>query len=214
MRRRTTRMAIAALALIALLASACGDDGGSASGDTDTGASTTVNASAIDPTAVFRVAWVQPTSLDPHKSSIAADLYVLEAFYDRLVHQSPDVEAIPGLATSWTFSADGKQMNMKLRNDVTFHDGLAFNAAAVKQNIERALTLPTSAVKGDLAMVDRVEVVNDYEVAFLLKGPAASLPLVLSAQAGMMISPSALNNPDLDQKPVGAGMFKVTANTP
>jgi peptide/nickel transport system substrate-binding protein len=203
------------VALLALLASACGDDSGTATDDAGAGgASTTVNTAAIDPTAIFRVAWVQPTSLDPHKSSIAADLYVLEAFYDRLVHQSPDVQAIPGLASSWSFSADGTRMNMKLRNDVTFHDGTPFNAAAVKANIDRALTLPTSAVKSDLGSVDKVEVVGDYEVSFVLKGPAASLPLVLSAQAGMMISPAALNNADLDQKPVGAGMFKVTANTP
>ncbi|MDZ7791683.1 MAG: ABC transporter substrate-binding protein [Xanthomonadales bacterium] len=47
-----------------------------------------------------------------------------------------------------------------------------------------------------------------------LDGPHARLPLVLSGQPGMMISPDALDDPALDQNPVGAGMMTVTEYEP
>ena len=164
----------------------------------------------LDPTAVLRYAWVAPTSLDPHKSSISADLYVLTAFYDRLIHQSPDVELVPGLAESWTFADDGSYLELKLREGVMFQDDTPFDADAVKANIERGQTLEGSSVKGDLAIVTSVVVVDPTTVQLMLGGPAASLPTILSNQPGMMISPTALTDPALDQNPVGAGMYRAT----
>jgi len=40
------------------------------------------------------------------------------------------------------------------------------------------------------------------------------LPITLANQAGMMISPAALDNADLDQMPVGAGMYRPTSYEP
>ena len=37
---------------------------------------------------------------------------------------------------------------------------------------------------------------------------------MLSDRAGMMVSPAAFANPDLDLAPVGAGMFRVTEYVP
>ncbi|MEO6122333.1 MAG: ABC transporter substrate-binding protein [Ilumatobacteraceae bacterium] len=192
----------------------------------DTAAGTTVGSSAapettagsaagdLDPTAVLRYAWVSPTSLDPHKSSISADLYVLSVFYDRLIHQSPDVELVPGLAESWTFADDGSYIELKLRKGVKFHDGADFDADVVKANIERGQTLEGSTVKGDLKIVTSVVVIDPLTVQLMLGGPAASFPTILSNQAGMMISPNALADPKLDQNPVGAGMYRATGYDP
>ena len=191
----------------------------------DTGAATTTagstaesteptDASAggdLDPTAVLRYAWVAPTSLDPHKSSISADLYVLTAFYDRLIHQSPDVQLVPGLAESWSFADDGSYLELQLREGVKFQDGTDFDADVVKANIERGQTLEGSAVKGDLAIITSVVVVDPLTVQLMLGGPAASLPTILSNQPGMMVSPTALADPALDQNPVGAGMYRATS---
>ena len=43
----------------------------------------------------------------------------------------------PALATSWAVSEDGLTWTFKLRENVKFHDGEAFNAAAAKAAIER-----------------------------------------------------------------------------
>jgi ABC-type transport system substrate-binding protein len=43
----------------------------------------------------------------------------------------------PKLATSYTFSADGKTITFKLRQGVKFHDGTPFNAEAAKYNFDK-----------------------------------------------------------------------------
>ena len=97
---------------------------------------------------------------------------------------------------------------------MTFHDGTPFDAEAVKGNIERAKTVEGSAVASELEVVSTVEVVDPLTVRLTLSGPAAQLPLVLSDRAGMMISPAAFDDPNLDQAPVGAGMFTVSEYRP
>src|SRR5690606_5663474 len=124
---------------------------------------------------------------------------------------SPDVEPIPGLAESWEFAEDGSYLDLFLREGVVFQDGEAFDAEAVKASLERGKTLEGSTVAGDLAVVEEIEVVDPMTVRLHLSGPAPSLPMILSAQPGMIISPAALDDPALDQNPVGAGMYRVTS---
>ncbi|MEU7816045.1 ABC transporter substrate-binding protein [Pseudonocardia sp. NPDC049154] len=168
-----------------------------------------------DPNAILR--WANAVGLsrfDPHRASSSNDNTHLFLTYDRLVHTDADGRAVPGLATAWEFGPDGTTMDMTLRQGVTFHDGTPFDAAAVKANIERAKTVTGSAVAPELRPVRSVEVLAPDRVRFVLTAPTASLPLVLSDRAGAMISPGAFDNPDLDQNPVGAGMFRVTAYQP
>ncbi|MEP4649962.1 MAG: ABC transporter substrate-binding protein [Ilumatobacter sp.] len=209
------------LALSVGVVAACGGGSSSEPADTDSGpaSSAPVGSSSDspaeaagenDPTKVLRVSYtVGPSRFDPHRASSSFDNTSLFLTYDRLVHQSSGAEAVPGLAESWEFSEDGGALDMKLREGVTFHDGEPFNAEAVKANIERGQTVENSAVSSELAVIEEVEVVDEFNVRFVLNGDAASLPLVLSDRAGMQLSPAAFDNADLDVQPVGAGMFTV-----
>ncbi|MFV0309742.1 MAG: ABC transporter substrate-binding protein, partial [Desertimonas sp.] len=77
------------------------------------------------------------TRFDPHRSSNGYDQNYLAPVYERLIWQTPDAEPQPGLATEWDF-VDEQTFEMTLREGVSFTDGEAFNAEAVKLNIERA----------------------------------------------------------------------------
>jgi peptide/nickel transport system substrate-binding protein len=164
----------------------------------------------LDGDAVLRYGYyISLSRFDPHLANGSQDNPWLYPAYDRLVHNTPDAEAIPGLAEDWRFADDGSYLEMDLRQGVVFHDGEAFNAEVVRANIERAKTIEGSAVASSLVNVQDVEVVDDYTVRLHLESPDASLPLVLSDRAGAMISPAAFDNPDLDLMPVGAGAFRV-----
>lgn len=164
-----------------------------------------------DPDAVLRYMYYKsPGSFDPHKATSGFDNAPLFLVYDRLVHQSPTGEAVPGLATEWTFSDDVRTLTMTLREDVTFHDGTPFDAEAVKANIERAKTVEGSAVASEMTNIETVDVIDEHTVALNLTKPAVSTPLLLSDRAGAMISPAALDAPDLGVHPVGAGMYQVS----
>ena len=60
-------------------------------------------------------------------------LYVWEP----LVTQDDSGNPVPCLAQDWTMSEDGTQWTFSLRQGVTFHDGVPFNADAVLANFDR-----------------------------------------------------------------------------
>ena len=82
----------------------------------------------------------EPTSMDPGQLTDINSMRVLSSVYDTLVRfKEGSFTQEPGLATSWTMSPDGLTYTFTLRKGVKFHDGTAFNAAAVKFNFDRML---------------------------------------------------------------------------
>ncbi|WP_419552953.1 ABC transporter substrate-binding protein [Candidatus Poriferisodalis sp.] len=148
---------------------------------------------------------------DPHKATNPFGRSWMYPFYDRLtrIDGNGDVQAM--LATNWEFSGDGSVLTFDLREGVLFHDGTSFDATAAKINIDRARD---PAVSGgtfvDLLAIDSVDVIDNYTIQINLKAPGGALPALLSDQAGMMISPAAMDNEDLATMPVGAGPFVAT----
>lgn len=152
---------------------------------------------------------------DPVTSVAGRDPEVLFLIYDRLIHVDPtDGALVPGLATEWEFAPDNSYLELTLREGVEFHDGTPFDADAVKQNLDRAMTLEGSARKADLATIDSVEVVDPYTVRLMLNAPAQTLPTILSNREGAMVSPTLFNSdPDFGQKTaVGTGPFVLEDN--
>lgn len=148
-----------------------------------------------------------PSSLDPISGSSGLDYSALYPLYDRLINFDPEtLSPLPGLATAWEYP-DPQTLVLTIREGVTFHDGTALDADAVKFNIDRALTLETSKVIGDLAMIESVEAVDPVTVAIHLNRPDSSLLLILADRAGMMVSPAAADAGDVGTAPVGAGPF-------
>jgi peptide/nickel transport system substrate-binding protein len=151
-----------------------------------------------------------PDVLDPAQSRTFVGRIVYTAMCDKLVDITPDLKFVPQLATEWNWSDDGKQLTMKLREGVKFHDGTDFNADAVVATIERNLTLPESRRKSELASIEKVEAAGPLEVRFNLKSADVTLLAQLSDRAGMIVSPTAAKElgANFGSKPVCAGPFK------
>ena len=64
------------------------------------------------------------------------------------------------LAVSYEWSPDSKALTIKLRPDVTFHDGEKLDAAAVKYSLERHKTMAGSNRRGELAPLAAVDVID------------------------------------------------------
>jgi peptide/nickel transport system substrate-binding protein len=202
---RTSRWLVSLLAVLAVGLTACG-------GGTDR---SQAGSGEIDPNGTFRYVFVQnPSTFDPHKSANAWDMIFFRLVYDQLIREDENGELAPQLATSWEFVDNETALVLKLRNDVTFTDGTKFDAAAVKANIERMKTLDGSTQKGALARVAGVDVVDPTTARINLSGPGGNLPALFSGTPGTMVSPAAMANPDLDQKPVGSGMATLAEYIP
>ncbi len=148
--------------------------------------------------------------LDPDQSRTFVGRIVYTSLCDKLVDINPDLDIIPQLATEWEWSDDGTVLTMKLREGVVFHDGTAFDAEAVKANIERSQTLEELRRKSELASVESVEVTGPHEVALHLTAPDATLLAQLADRAGMMISPKAAaeKGADFGLEPICSGPYK------
>ena len=160
---------------------------------------------------VLRVsANVNPSTLDPATGRSGGDHQFLYPLYDTLVQWDPKtLEPRPGLALSWTYR-DDTTLVIELRPGLTFHDGTALDAEAVKFNLDRARQDAKSNIKVDLSSVDSVETSGATTVTLKLKGSDRSIPLILSDRAGMMASPTAIKagGGAIDRTPVGAGPWK------
>jgi peptide/nickel transport system substrate-binding protein len=79
-----------------------------------------------------------PTYLDPALVSDGESFRVTKQIFESLVDFAPGTtRLVPALATSWSVAKDGRTYTFNLRKGVRFHDGTAFNAAAVCANFNR-----------------------------------------------------------------------------
>ncbi|QGG41574.1 ABC transporter substrate-binding protein [Aeromicrobium yanjiei] len=196
-----TSRAIALAMASALVVAACGgstDSGGKGDGGGD-----------VDKNGTLRFGFTVPAMpLDPHTTVTDTGQYAFVApLYDRLTQITDGPKLEPMLATKWEFAPDGKSATFTLREGVTFSDGAELDAEAVKKSLDRALTHPKTTAPTKLNMIESVEVVSPTEVKISTKRPAADLPYTLAGSYGSIISPKALDNPDLDVKPVGSGPY-------
>jgi len=153
-----------------------------------------------------------PDILDPDQSRTFVGRIVYASLCDKLVEITPELEIIPALATSWEWSADGMTLTMKLRDDVTFHDGEPFNAQAVAANIDRSKNLPESRRKSEVKSITGTNVVDEYTIEIMLANPDATIMAQFADRAGMMLSPKATEEMGLNfgAAPVCAGPFSFT----
>ncbi len=128
------------------------------------------------------------SNMDPMLSGLFVDRHLMYAMYDSLVRVTPKGEIIPWLSALPTISADGKSYTFKLRTDVKYHDGTAFDADSVKWNLDRYRTTTGSLRLGELAPIDTVTVVDPSTVRVDLKAPFAPFVSVLVDRSGMMLS--------------------------
>src|SRR6476659_696600 len=151
-----------------------------------------------------------PDILDPSIGRTYVGRIVFSAFCDKLFDIDEKLNIVPQLALSYETSADGKELTIKLRPGVKFHDGETFDAEAAKFSLERHMSFPGSFRKPELATVDHVDVIDPLTIKLVLKQPFSPLVAQLTDRAGMMVSPKVAKEAGdkFGLKPVCAGPYK------
>jgi peptide/nickel transport system substrate-binding protein len=151
-----------------------------------------------------------PDILDPTLARTYVGRIVFASICDKLFDIDAKLNVIPQLALSQETAQDGKAVTIKLRPNVTFHDGEKFDAEAAKFSLERHMTMQGSFRKPELAAVDRIEVVDPLTIKLVLKSPFSPLIAQLTDRAGMMVSPKAAKEAGdrFGLKPVCAGPYR------
>jgi peptide/nickel transport system substrate-binding protein len=165
----------------------------------------------------FDGAAISQFDLDPHKSAFAPHHRVMRSIFDSLIVALPDHRFGPWLARSWEISADGLDYTFHLRDDVKFHDGTRFDAAAVKFNLDR-IREPKNALiaLADIGSYESSTPLDDFTVKVHLHAPFAPFLTNLSKTSLGMISPAAIKRygDQLGQHPIGSGPFRFKSLQP
>src|SRR5467141_4339000 len=92
-----------------------------------------------------------PDILDPTMARTYVGRIVFSAVCDKLFDIDEKLNIVPQLALSQETSADGKEMTIKLRPGVKFHDGEPLDAEAAKFSLERHLNMQGFFLNPELA---------------------------------------------------------------
>ena len=174
-----------------------------------------------------------PTGMDPQTNLDNESWYIESSIFDSLVsYKLGSTVPAPGLAESWTISADGKTYTFKLRSGVTFQDGTPVTAQAVVSDLDRAVNpqnpcfvpgmkgvasfdgFTFGSVAGGTAA--KIEAVDASTVRFTLPVPNAGFLASLAMVSSGIMSPAVTKQYgcDMGNHPVGTGPFKFVEMAP
>jgi peptide/nickel transport system substrate-binding protein len=137
------------------------------------------------------------------------------AIFEPLAVLNTDGEAEPWLATGWESNPELTSWTVTLRDGVAFHNGEAFDADAVKQNIDAYVASPLSGLVLK-TLIAETSVVDDQTVEIDLLAPWASFPSAyLASQTSLQMAPESLAEDfDASNNPIGTGPFEFESWVP
>lgn len=153
---------LSAVLCLCMVLSACGgptnsDPSNSASRSQD-GAKTLTIATMTETTTL------SPLYMGVYNYSMGTMLYETLLKYE-------DGEVKGNLAESYSFNEEGTVMTLKLRQGVTFHDGIPFNSEAVKKNLDFMHSNPQFMACPGIYDIDSVEATDEYTVTITYPHP-------------------------------------------
>lgn len=160
------------------------------------------------------------TDLDP-ASAFSSEHILLQNVYETLTRlddpEAPASEQLIGvLAESWESNGDATVWTFRLREGVTFHDGAALTAEAVRGSLQRTIDLGLGA-SFMLLPIESMEVEDELTITFNLGWPAP-LDIIMSAGfAVYIVSPdSALQDATWFNQGNGAGTgpYRIESHDP
>lgn len=115
----------------------------------------------------------EPATLDPILTTDTSGHVVGQLLFTPLVGLDRNLSPVPGLARSWTVSADSRTFSFELDPRATFDDGAPVTARDVRFTIERIRDprVPAVARKSDFEDLERVEVVSERVVGMRFSRP-------------------------------------------
>ena len=178
-----------AIALIATLIAACGNDSGSSGGD------------------ITIVQALDMVSWDPINTSDLSNGYVINNVYSKLFTFDEKINGIPELTREYSRVSD-TEWHFTIYENVKTHDGNILTADDVVHSLNR--TKGGSAIGALFAPVEEITKVNEYTVSIKTNGPYPSLPTALTHQATCIVPKSYSDYAEANDdwsKPIGTGRY-------
>ncbi|MBM9460158.1 hypothetical protein JK386_09600 [Nocardioides sp. zg-536] len=136
---------------------------------------------------------------------VLGQFHAMDLIYEPLVAYGDGGEIEPALAESWEVAPDGRSVTFALRQDVVFHDGTPFDAAAAKFNLEQWAGKEQFSWLGTAAVIEEVATPDQHTLVLELSKPYPPLLQELTlVRPVRFASPAAAPGGDFAE-PVGTG---------
>lgn len=153
-------------------------------------------------------AYAEPRSLDPGVTIVAASTGGVEMLniFDSITRWDTEKgEFVPQTAKSVESNDTFDEWTVTLNEGITFSDGTAYDAAAVKASQERYASMPAPEAGMWKSNVTAIDVVDPLTVKYTLNKPWPGFRSILSTGPGMIVA--AASGVGETFKPIGAGPF-------
>jgi len=156
---------------------------------------------------------LDPDTLDPAGQTNPTVSSIVDHIAETLVRLQSDGSIGPGLARTFSQSADGRSFTFELRHDVEFHDGSQLNAEAATLSLQRFLNgqlrVPLRA-PFDPSLVDSITPLDPLTLRITLRDTSRLFLQKLAATELAIVSPlHARSFPDsFNDEPVGTGPYR------
>lgn len=151
-----------------------------------------------------------PRSLSPFSSTAQQEKNISNQVVERLLNFGYEGEGyIPMLATEWEY-LNQDTIRLTLREGVSFTNGEPFNAEAAKWSLDQMMVAPPYATF--VALLDRIEVVDDYTVDVIAKEPTPEFLMMNALALGSFMYPPVYTQEagvleGFGEHPIGTGPF-------
>jgi peptide/nickel transport system substrate-binding protein len=191
----------AVLVLLSLIVAACGSDG-----DDNEGSGGNGNGDGGGEEITIALG-SEPTTLDPQIREDGGERAVNDNVYETLVARDKDGELKPSLAAEMPTQVDDTHWEVKLRDGIKFHNGVALDAEAVAKSFERIIDPELKSEQSSFFEgIEKIEAVDESTVRFTTKGPDPVFPARLYWIK--VIEPGHAEDADFAENPIGTGPYK------
>jgi len=151
---------------------------------------------------VFR-ATEDPIVLDPANKTDTTSHQVIEQIFMGLYTFDQSNHLTPGIARSFSVSADGRVWDFFIKKGVKFHNGAEVQTKDVFSSLNRVRKGPNANF---IAYLSEIVVIDPYHIRFILKFPYVPFLANLACGVGDIV-PSDFNQ----EKPVGCGPYRLVS---
>ena len=150
---------------------------------------------------------------DPNQRFTPDAQSIFKAVFDSPLTQNQQLKLVPHALAAWELAPDALSMKVRLRDDISFHDGVRMTTEDFKYTfLDRIKTTPGLDTANSWRKVQDIEILSPTDAIMHFSSPAPTAPQWMSFLGSYIVpkhAVEAVGAAAFAQKPLGSGPYKL-----